>query len=239
MKKVLLYALIAGAPLVAEANAGFIGTLEFTPAGCEEAHQCKLAFDFGFIDPKGTGWQANAGDDTDGATIPQWAQPLVGASFDKSFIMAAAIHDHYVINHVRTWQATHLMLYDALIESGVPVPKAQIMYFAVLAGGPRWVELVEGIACPIGKMCLSSEHMMKDPAVRMMKAKDRMLLVRGESYGSPQFKMKMDAAHGFMAAKGENVTADDLADLADLLEPNDAFASTVDMAVLPPPAAAK
>jgi Protein of unknown function (DUF1353) len=221
------------------AHADFVGTLEFTPEGCETARQCKLAFDFGYVDSKGIGWQANAGDDTDGATIPQWAQPLVGASFDKSFVKAAAIHDHYVSNHVRTWQQTHLMFYDGLIDSGVTVTKAQIMYFAVLAGGPRWLELIEGIACPVGMMCISSERLMKDPSVHTMKDKAGAFLVRGESYDSPEFKMKMDAAHGFMAAKGDNATVDDLAGLADLLEPADAFKNSADMAIMPPTAPAK
>jgi hypothetical protein len=221
------------------ARAEFVGALEFTPAGCEAARKCKLSFDFGYVDPKGIGWQANAGDDTDGATIPEWAQPLVGTSFDKSFVKAAAIHDHYVVNHVRTWQQTHLMFYDALIDSGVPAHKAQIMYFAVLAGGPRWIELIEGIACPVGMMCISSERMMEDPSVRMIKSDAGAFLVRGESYGSLEFKMKMDAAHGFMAAKGDEVTVDDLAGLADLLEPGGSFKSGADIAVAPPPAAAK
>jgi Protein of unknown function (DUF1353) len=221
------------------AHADFVGALEFTPAGCETARQCKLAFDFGYVDTKGIGWQANAGDATDGATIPEWAQPLVGTSFDKSFVKAAAIHDHYVVNHVRTWQQTHLMFYDALIDSGVPVTKAQIMYFAVLAGGPRWIDLIEGIACPVGMMCISSERVMKDPSVHMMKDAAGAFLVRDESYASPEFKMKMDAAHLFMAAKGDEVTAEDLAGLADLLEPADAFKSGAGMAIMPPPAAVK
>ena len=221
------------------ARADFVGTLEFTPSGCEAARQCTLASDFGYVDTKGVGWQANAGDSTDGATIPQWAQPLVGAGFDMSFVKAAAIHDHYVVNHVRTWQQTHLMFYDALIDSGVPVTKAQIMYFAVLAGGPRWIELVEGIACPVGMMCISSERIMKDPSVHMMKDGADAFLVRDESYASPEFKMKMDAAHVFMAAKGDAVTVDDLSGLADLLEPSGAFKSGADMAVVPPPAKVK
>lgn len=221
------------------AHAEFVGALEFTPAGCETARRCKLAFDFGYVDTKGIGWQANAGGDTDGATIPEWAQPIVGASFDKSFVMAAAIHDHYVVNHVRPWQQTHLMFYDALIDSGVPAHKAQIMYFAVLAGGPRWIELIEGIACPVGMMCISSERMMQDPAVRMMKDAAGAFMVRGESYDTPEFKMKMDAAHVFMAAKGDAVTVDDLAGLADLLEPADGFKSGADMAVMPPSATTK
>jgi Protein of unknown function (DUF1353) len=224
---------------ICAARAEFVGTLEFTPAGCEAAQRCKLTYDFGYVDTKGIGWQANAGDDTDGATIPQWAQPLVGASFDKSFVKAAAIHDHYVVNHVRTWQQTHLMFYDALVDSGVPVTKAQIMYFAVLAGGPRWIDLVQGIACPVGMMCISSERMMKDPSVHMMKDGAGAFLVRDESYASPEFKMKMDAAHGFMAAKGASVTVDDLAGLADLLEPAEAFKSNAHMAIMPPPAATK
>ena len=220
---------------VSAAHADFVGTLEFTPAGCETVRQCKLVSDFGYVDPKGIGWQANAGDATDGATIPPWAQPLVGASFDKSFVKAAAIHDHYVVNHVRTWQQTHLMFHDALIDSGVPAHKAQIMYFAVLAGGPRWVELIEGIACPVGMMCVSSERMMQDPEVRMMKDAAGAFMVRGESYDTPEFKMKMDAAHEFMAAKGNTVTAGDLSGLAELLEQSEAFKSNVDMAVTPPP----
>jgi hypothetical protein len=224
---------------VSAAHAGFVGTLEFTPAGCESARKCKLAYDFGYVDSKGIGWQANAGDDTDGATIPEWAQPLVGASFDRSFVKAAAIHDHYVVNHVRTWQQTHLMFYDALIDSGVPATKAQIMYFAVLAGGPRWIGVVEGTACPVGMMCISSERMMQDPSVHMMKDSAGAFLVRGETYDTAEFKMKMDAAHGFMAAKGDEVTVDDLAGLADLLEPAGMFSSSADMAVMPPPAAVK
>jgi Protein of unknown function (DUF1353) len=224
---------------VSAAQADFVGTLEFTPVGCETARKCKLAFDFGYIDTKGIGWQANAGDDTDGATIPEWAQPLVGTSFDQSFVKAAAIHDHYVVNHVRTWQQTHLVFYDALIDSGVPAQKAQIMYFAVLAGGPRWIGLVKGIACPVGMMCISSERMMQDPSVHMMKDAAGAFLVRDESYASPEFKMKMDAAHLFMAAKGQDVTAEDLAGLADLLEPGDAFKSGADVAVMPPSAIPK
>ena len=140
---------------------------------------------------------------------------------------------------MRTWQQTHLMFYDALIDSGVPAHKAQIMYFAVLAGGPRWVELIEGIACPIGMMCISSERMMLDPAVRMIKDEAGAFMVRGESYDTPEFKMKMDAAHEFMAAKGDTVTAGDLSGLADLLEQSEAFKSNVDMAVMPPGAATK
>ena len=66
------------------AHADFVGALEFTPAGCETVRQCKLAFDFGYVDPKGIGWQANAGDATDGATIPGWAQPLVGAASTRA-----------------------------------------------------------------------------------------------------------------------------------------------------------
>jgi hypothetical protein len=224
---------------VNSARADFVGKLEFTPVGCETARRCKLAFDFGYVDTKGVGWQANAGDGTDGATIPEWAQPLVGASFDKSFVKAAAIHDHYVVNHVRTWQQTHLMFYDALIDSGVPAHKAQIMYFAVLAGGPRWIDLIEGTACPVGMMCISSERVMQNPNVHMMKDSAGAFLVRGESYDSLEFKMKMNAAHGFMAAKGEEATVDDLAGLADLLESADAFKSGAGMAVMPPSATTK
>jgi hypothetical protein len=77
------------------ANAEFVGELKFTPAGCEAKEDCKLVYDFGYIDPKGIGWLTIAGDETDGASIPKWAQPFIGKPFEKAFIKAAVIHDHY------------------------------------------------------------------------------------------------------------------------------------------------
>src|SRR5690606_25020755 len=126
------------------ASAGFEGTLTLLPSGCEASGQCTPGTDFGFVDSAGYGWQAAKGLLTDGASIPPWAQPLVGGAFDESFIKAAIIHDHYCVRHVRPWRNTHKVFHEALLASGVAPGKAGIMYFAVLVGGPKWVKLVQG-----------------------------------------------------------------------------------------------
>jgi hypothetical protein len=136
------------------AMADFVGVLELIPAGCEKTGRCRLGQNFGFIDQSGTGWQARKGLVTDGASIPSWARPLVGQPFEKSFIKAAVIHDHYCDRHVRKWRQTHRVFYEALRASNVPKGKAGIMYFAVLVGGPKWVKLIKGKKCGLGDTCV-------------------------------------------------------------------------------------
>src|SRR4051812_4735522 len=87
----------------------FVGELEFKPAGCQAAGQCELVYDFGYIGPSRLGWQAKAGLVTDGASIPSWAQFIIGGAWEKEFIKAAVIHDWYCIRTVRTRRATHRM----------------------------------------------------------------------------------------------------------------------------------
>lgn len=134
------------------ANAQFMGTLEFKPAGCEHQGQCILTYDLRFRDPNGVEWLAKASDTTDGATIPVWAQSVIGQPFDASYIKAAVIHDHYCTRHVRPWRATHRAFYDALRELQVPDAKAKIMYYAVYLAGPKWVTLIPGEPC--GPNCI-------------------------------------------------------------------------------------
>lgn len=129
------------------ARAEFVGKLEFKPADCKSAGQCELTYDFGYIDPGGIGWQAKAGLKTDGASIPSWAQPIVGGAWDAEYIRAAVIHDHYCERTVRPRTATHRMFYNALIESGVAQAKALVMYYAVMVGSHMWIGLMEGQPC--------------------------------------------------------------------------------------------
>jgi hypothetical protein len=130
--------------LTSPALAEFVGTLSFKPIDCKATGQCELAYDFGYIDPNRVGWQAKAGLKTDGASIPPWAQPIIGGPWEEQFIRAAVIHDWYCIRTVRTRRATHQMFYSALIEGGVSRPKALTMYYAVTVGSHMWVKLMEG-----------------------------------------------------------------------------------------------
>jgi Protein of unknown function (DUF1353) len=154
MRRIMLVGLILLAwPL--NANAGqFVGTLKFMPDGCEAIRDRHLVYDFGYIDSNGVGWESSANDKTDGATIPSWAQGVIGTPFEADFIRAAVIHDHYCDRNVRTWRETHWVLYDALLAGGVSAIKAKVMYYGVLIGGPKWVTLIPGEPCKVGQMCI-------------------------------------------------------------------------------------
>lgn len=149
-----LLALLALLSSCVPASADFVGRLELAPADCQSSGKCRLVYDFGYYDPGGIGWQAKAGDITDGASIPTLAQPFIGGPWDKSFIRAAVLHDHYCDRTVRERTQTHRMFYDALIESGVSRVKAGVMYYAVLVGSHMWVKLMEGEPCSGMKICI-------------------------------------------------------------------------------------
>lgn len=150
---------------------GFEGELELFPDGCREDGKCNLRSDVYFTDAWNVRWKVPARDTTwgdeiksgttDGASIPVWAQPLIGEPFDKEYLLAAALHDHYCYeeNLVRGWRQTHRMFYDAMVTLGVPAFKAKLMYAAVYLGGPKWTELVPGESC--GPKCIFDA--MTDP----------------------------------------------------------------------------
>lgn len=143
----------------------FTGELVLLPEGCQQTSGriCKLGAPLTYKDPNGLVWQADDWQEgkhqsgtTDGASIPEWAQPIIGDAYDSSYLKAAVIHDHYCYeeNRVRSWRQTHRMFYDALIDLQIGKVKAKTMYYAVYAFGPHWVELVPGTYC--GQNCINS-----------------------------------------------------------------------------------
>jgi hypothetical protein len=155
-KRAILMALCMTALCATGARGEFVGKLAFKPLACKSVGECDLVYDFGYIDPKGVGWQAKAGLKTDGASIPSWAQPIVGGAWEEQFLRAAVIHDHYCVRTVRTRTSTHRMFYDALIESGVTKPKALTMYYAVMVGSHMWINLMEGHNCSGLSNCIQN-----------------------------------------------------------------------------------
>lgn len=172
-------------------TAAFEGVLDLYPEGCQARRQCYLRNDIIFTDPSNLRWKAGKRDPdagpgiqtglTDGATIPDWAQRLIGEPYSDEYLLAAVVHDHYCYdeNHVRGWRETHRMFYDALLALGVPMVKAKIMYAAVYLGGPKWTSLVLGESC--GPNCVfdasgTSESPM--PSIT---------LFRDDDYGSASF----------------------------------------------------
>lgn len=225
MNAKLALAAVAMMGLATPASADFVGTLAFTPTGCEQAGLCTLVYDFGFIDSKGVGWQASAGDKTDGASIPAWAQPFVGAPFDKDFIKSAVIHDHYCDRHVRTWRDTHRVLYEGLIAGGTPSVTAKIMYYAVLIGGPKWIGLIKGEPCQVGKICTKAVGAGTDIPKTTVITNDAgdLVAARPAQFDRPDMKTELADVQKYLEEKGEAVTLDDLMARAKERNPDDMF----------------
>lgn len=147
------------------------GEVVLMPEGCEDStpRLCRLGAPLRFEQTENLVWQSDVwtsdelqSGTTDGASIPAWAQPIIGKPFDRSYLKAAILHDHYCYaeNHVRSWQSVHKMFYDALIASGVSKLKARTMYYAVYLGGARWTKLVPGEDCGVG--CLKQRSVAAD-----------------------------------------------------------------------------
>jgi hypothetical protein len=152
----------------------FTGELKLFPDGCQntEDRKCKLEGMLTYTSSRnGLVWQTDEWEEgneqsgtTDGASIPDWAQPIIGKPYDESYLKAAIVHDHYCYkeNQVRTWEDTHLMFYDALIDLGVSKLKAKVMYFAVYWRGPEWGKLVPGEDCGFNCIKMANSFLIQD-----------------------------------------------------------------------------
>jgi hypothetical protein len=135
----------------------FIGKVKLIDNQADPAGKTKkLVDDLYFIDPDKFVWKAGKNDITDGASIPELFQPIIGGPFEADYLPAAIIHDHYTnkAHRVRPWRDTARVFYQAMIVRGINVIKAKTMYFAVYAFGPHWDELAKGIPC--GQNCVFS-----------------------------------------------------------------------------------
>jgi hypothetical protein len=218
MKNTLFVACAMTLLTIGPTKAQFSGKFELGPPGCEDKGLCTLTYDLRFKDPQGLEWLAAAKDTTDGASIPPWAQPFIGKPFDKSFIKAAVIHDHYCGRHVRPWPQTHHVFYDGLIDQEVDIGKAKLMYYAVYLGGPKWLELIPGKNC--GHNCtfkvdigaLFPAEIGKNP-----------LMTRVASYNEPGFSDELKAVEKLIKENGDKVDLEFLERRAERLRPNDLF----------------
>lgn len=91
-----------------------------------------------FTDPKGKNWIAPKGHIIDGASIPALLQPFIGSPYGGKYVMASIIHDVACDEKKDQWREVHKVFHFAMLASGVPVEKANLMYDAVYKGGPRW-----------------------------------------------------------------------------------------------------
>ncbi|WP_306752400.1 M12 family metallopeptidase [Paracoccus actinidiae] len=228
-------------PAMMAAAQSFEGDLLFQPEGCEAERHCLLVNDLTYADAANMRWKASRRDPgvgaevltgtTDGASIPDWAQPLIGQPFESEFIKAAVVHDHYTYpeNRVRSYWRTQRVFYEMLLDEGVSEAKARIMYLAVLLGGRKWIELVPGDSC--GEGCLNDLARLPGGVVSMRASDPEAVKVSRdwpETYGTAEFDDAMRRGLTALALYGEAMTSDDVEMLAAVLQPDQAVYALAD-----------
>jgi hypothetical protein len=98
----------------------------------------RLKARFRFRDPNGLLWSVPGRTVVDGASIPQAFWSFIGGPFEGPYLNASVVHDHYCDTKSRTDRDTHRNFYYGMRTSGVETWKANFMYWAVAAFGPRW-----------------------------------------------------------------------------------------------------
>jgi len=92
-----------------------------------------------FIDKLGISWDVPDGAIINGASIPKFAQSIIGTPFIGRYRRASVIHDYYYDNREREKDVTDYMFYEACIFDGVPHIKAHAMLLALQTSG-TWTE---------------------------------------------------------------------------------------------------
>lgn len=184
--------------------------LVFTEENCAKALKCYLKQPFGYVDSTGVGWEAPAGQWTNGASIPEFLRARYGNPFDADLIRAAVIHDHYNERKVRTWTDTHWVFYDALLTSKIERHRAIEMYGGLLLGAELWIIVKKGTGCTTGKNCVQQVSAGLLPLSDSQKINEDgdVLLIRNARYDDPafdgdlaKFKAKLEADPGIDTRK--------------------------------------
>ncbi len=132
----------------------FSGRLMLNSKGCEAKGECNvgnggLKFTQ-IIGGKKKVWSVQPGLKTDGASIPKFAQGIIGRPYDGSYLAAAVIHDNFCARETESWKNTHRLFYDMLRSLGINDLKAKIMYAGVVAGSHKWVKVKKPQSCGQG-----------------------------------------------------------------------------------------
>lgn len=82
----------------------------------EDVNIERLVQAFVVIDKRGKRWVAPEGMRTDGASIPEALEPIVGDPFAGVTKPAAVIHDHYCVIKSRSQKETHRIFYELVMH---------------------------------------------------------------------------------------------------------------------------
>lgn len=121
----------------------FVGSFQFE--WLEDGRNMRLLNDLTYIDSQQNKTIIPKGESTDGASIPSFLWSISGGPFEGKYRRAAVIHDYLCRTQILTWQRTHQIFYEAMIECGVSKFEAWSKYMAVYCFGPRWKEQKESI----------------------------------------------------------------------------------------------
>ena len=114
----------------------FVGKLR--SEALDDGRTVRLLADFAYVDPAGVVWDAPAGWEVDGASIPRAFWSVIGGPLSGKYRRASVIHDVACDRRAGDWRAAHQAFYDACLCGGVSNRKAWAMYLAVRNFGPRW-----------------------------------------------------------------------------------------------------
>lgn len=101
----------------------------------------ELMESFSYTGPNKKKWIVPRGAIVDGASIPRVLWSIVGSPYTGNYRDASVIHDYYCDTKTESWEDTHRMFYDAMLDSKVSIARAKLMYGAVYAAGPRWEKI--------------------------------------------------------------------------------------------------
>lgn len=208
----------------ASCTKGFVGNFVavFNPDG----RTVTLKEPYAFVDSNCKRWAVPAGATVDGASIPQVFWTVIGGPFEGKYRAASVIHDWYCDRRSEPWQSVDLMFYEAMLASGVSPLKAQIMYAAVYAGGPRWssvtvrnvrlVQIPGGVRpedvflhsnLPGGSEVQTLQATLAEPSVSISKASADALIASVSSAPLPLAEIERQAVKVRPAALGASCPA--------------------------------
>lgn len=100
----------------------------------------RLKRPFSYVQESGRAWPVPVETVVDGASIPKAFWSLIGGPFEGRYRDASIVHDYYCNEQSRPWREVHRVFYDAMLCSGVPLPQAKVIFYAVYRFGPRWIQ---------------------------------------------------------------------------------------------------
>jgi hypothetical protein len=105
-----------------------------------------------------------------------------------------------------------------LVESGVDIGKAKLMYYGVYLAGPKWLALVPGKPC--GDGC---KFKVDIDALIGGKETSKVVIARGSQYSDPDLPGELKDVEKLIAEQGDKVDLKYLEQRAQRKRPGDYF----------------